>query len=213
MTQNLTVYNAILLDASGSMESIKSSIISSFGELLQTMAHVQELYPEQKQMVSFYSFNDQALTPLMELVPVAEVTPISAQNYLPSGGTPLYDAMAFVFGRMQAMSSLDLNHKVIVTILTDGEENASKKSTRYQIAQQVKMLEEKGWVISFIGTEFDVHQRANELQISNRMSFDKSAEGLADIMSSERTARMDMAEKLRENKFDNKSYYITPSEK
>ena len=51
MEQKHQVHNLIILDESGSMESIKSTIISGFNELVQSIKGIQEQFPEQEQLL------------------------------------------------------------------------------------------------------------------------------------------------------------------
>jgi hypothetical protein len=54
---NRNIYNLIILDESGSMESIKPFIISGFNELVQGTKKIQEESPEQQHLISLVSFN------------------------------------------------------------------------------------------------------------------------------------------------------------
>lgn len=55
MTATRQVHNLILLDESGSMQSISNAIIQGFNEVVQTIKGVAEKYPEQEHRVSFIS--------------------------------------------------------------------------------------------------------------------------------------------------------------
>ncbi len=51
------VFNLIILDESGSMESIKMATINGFNELMQSIKHSMKEDPEIDQFVQFFSFN------------------------------------------------------------------------------------------------------------------------------------------------------------
>ena len=51
------VHNLIILDESGSMESIKSSIIQGFNEIVQTIKGIEKEFPEQEHFISLVTFN------------------------------------------------------------------------------------------------------------------------------------------------------------
>jgi hypothetical protein len=51
------VHNLIILDESGSMEPIKTTIIQGFNELVQTIQGIEKQFPEQEHFISFVSFN------------------------------------------------------------------------------------------------------------------------------------------------------------
>lgn len=59
--------------------------------------------------------------------PVSRLEMIDAQKYRPDASTPLYDAMGFSFAKMRQIVENLTNCNVFVTILTDGEENASRE--------------------------------------------------------------------------------------
>lgn len=56
------VYNLLILDASGSMNSIIDATISGFNEIVQTVKGVAKDFPEQEHYISFISFNSRAIT-------------------------------------------------------------------------------------------------------------------------------------------------------
>jgi len=57
MEKKHQVHNLIILDESGSMESIKTTIIQGFNELVQTIQGIEKQFPEQEHFISFVSFN------------------------------------------------------------------------------------------------------------------------------------------------------------
>jgi len=66
---------------------------------------------------------------------------------------------------------------VVIVVLTDGGENASKFYTRPLIAQMIKELDATGkWTFSFLGADFDaVHASQNlNIRAENVMSFSKA---------------------------------------
>ena len=46
------VHNLIILDESGSMESIKKTIIEGFNEIVQTVKGIEKDFPEQEHFIS-----------------------------------------------------------------------------------------------------------------------------------------------------------------
>jgi hypothetical protein len=50
------VHNLIILDESGSMQSIKPSIINGFNELVQSIKGIQTQFLEQEHTISIISF-------------------------------------------------------------------------------------------------------------------------------------------------------------
>ena len=66
---------------------------------------------------------------------------------------------------------------VVMVILTDGMENASRQFTYHQIAATVKSLEETDkWTFTFLGADIDAMHTSKMLNIreENVISFDKA---------------------------------------
>ncbi|MEO6682121.1 MAG: hypothetical protein ABIN48_04785 [Ginsengibacter sp.] len=57
MGEKHQVHNLIILDESGSMQSIKTTIIQGFNEIVQTVKGIEKEFPEQEHFISLLSFN------------------------------------------------------------------------------------------------------------------------------------------------------------
>ena len=57
MSNRHQVHNLIILDESGSMESIKQPTIEGFNEIVQTIKGIEKQFPEQEHFISLMSFN------------------------------------------------------------------------------------------------------------------------------------------------------------
>lgn len=200
------VFNLIILDESGSMSSIKGFIISGFNELVQTIKGMAYEFPDQEHFISFISFNGLAIKAHLELEPVALLKQIDAGNYNPNSNTPLYDAMASAINKLRKTSDLLENYNVLVTILTDGEENASKEFNQSDINKLVGELKEKNWTFTYIGTDHDVRNFARSLSIENSFLFAKSKEGIEKMFDIERNSRMKYMQKVRDNETNSEDF-------
>ncbi len=168
------VYNLIILDESGSMSSIKSSIISGFNELVQSVKGIKEQFQDQEHLISMVSFNDLNNKILHFADPVNKLNAINDSTYNPASMTPLYDAMGFSISKLKQHLEGKENYSVLVTILTDGEENASKEYMGTAIKNLVDELKQKKWTFTYIGTDHDVEKMAATMNIYNTMSFDEN---------------------------------------
>ena len=121
------VYNLIILDESGSMDSIKRPTISGFNEIVQTIKGIEKQYPEQKHFTSLVSFNGFGIKTLLDKKPVSELSQINENTYHPNSSTPLYDAIGLSVLKLRIDLAGTENTSVLVTIFTDGEENSSKE--------------------------------------------------------------------------------------
>jgi hypothetical protein len=190
------VHNLIILDESGSMNSIEPIIIQGFNELVQTIHGIQEKFPEQEHFVSFLTFNGLGMKWLHFMDPCSLLKQIDSKSYQPNASTPLLDAMGVSLNKVKLGLDETSTYNVLVTILTDGEENSSKEFTGAAIKQLVEELKQSRWTFTYIGTDHDVEKMAERLSINNVMSFNKSDAGVRDMFTKERRARTFYSAKL-----------------
>ena len=193
------VHNLFILDASGSMSSIKRQTVASFNELVQTARGMEAQFPEQEHIVSLVSFNTLETKTILWRQPVAEAREIGDAQYEPNGGTPLYDAMGAAINRLKGDLYGAGPHNVLVSVFTDGEENSSREFSGAAIRALLKELEDKGWTFTYIGTGHDVTAASGGINISvhNSVSFSANEAGFSEMMAKERSARQRYSEKIR----------------
>ena len=195
-TMKTKIFNLIIIDESGSMQSIKKEAIDSVNETIQTIRSAQKKHEEQEHYVSLVTFNDDVKT-VYECVPVNEVNELTANRYQPSCCTALYDAMGMSLNALRKKIAED--DKVLVTVVTDGYENASKEYNDKAIKLLVDELKAKGWVFAYIGANQDVEAVAATISITNVMNFESTNEGtklMSRIMGNARTRLYDRIAKL-----------------
>lgn len=177
------VYNLLILDESGSMGMIKDVAVSGLNETLQTIVSAQKEHPEQKHYVTLVTFNSVRINKVMDRLPVESVTELKWNDYTPNNCTPLFDAMGQSLTELREhVAGQDV---VLVTIITDGMENASKEYNGSMIKRLVAQLKEQGWVFAYIGTNQDVNAVADGMGIHSRMHYDYSLKGASDMFEEE----------------------------
>ena len=201
------VHNLIILDESGSMSSIKSLIINGFNELVQSIKGIEKQFPEQEHIISMVSFNDLDNKILHFVQPVNKLDSINDSTYNPASMTPLYDAMGFSISKLKQYLEGKENYSVLVTILTDGEENASKEYTCSVIKNLVEDLKQQSWTFTYIGTDHDVEGMAFRLSIDNAMSFDKNDQDIKRMFASESKSRAKFSLGIRDGELVNNDLY------
>lgn len=169
------IFNLVILDESGSMQCIKQAAINSVNETVQTIRSAQKKHESQEHYASLVTFNDDVKV-VYECLPVNEIKELTADDYNPDCCTALYDAMGVSLNALRKKVAED--DKVLVTIVTDGYENASKEYSGKAIKALVDELKAKGWVFAYIGANQDVEEVAATMSISNAMSFEASDEGV-----------------------------------
>jgi len=207
MEKKHQVHNLIILDESGSMEPIKTTIIQGFNELVQTIQGIERQFPEQEHFISFISFNGLGQKLLHFIDPVSKLKQIDDKTYQPDATTPLFDAMGFSINKLKHSLQGQTDYNVLVTILTDGEENASKEYSGNAIKKLVEELKQNRWTFTYIGTDHDVEKIANSLSINNTMIFEKNDADIKRMFMKEHSARFKYSEKIRLDEDTSSNYF------
>lgn len=172
------IYNLIILDESGSMQSIKTAALNSINESLQSIRHAQKKYEEQEHYVTFVTFNNDVKT-LFDCVSIDMINDLTPSDYNPGCCTALYDAMGMSLGKLRRTVAKD--DKVLVTIVTDGYENASREYSAKAIKKLVKELKSLDWVFAYMGANQDAEAVGASLAISNTLNFDATDKGAREM--------------------------------
>ena len=190
------VYNLLVVDESGSMDVIKQQTINGCNETLQTIKSAQEKYPEQTHLVTLVCFNSNDTRTVLDCAPIAQAKLLNESTYNPNCNTPLYDALGESLTRLRYKINQEEDHHVLVTILTDGEENSSKEFTNRMINKMIKELKKAGWTFTFIGANIDVEKAAAQISVSNYISFEQTNVGTQEMFVREQNARMKYFDKM-----------------
>ena len=154
------IYNLIIVDESGSMGELRDVTISGINELIGTIKQTQNDYNEtQQHYLSLVTYdspgqNNQPIRTIIDNRPIQEI--VTFDSYMPRGCTPLFDAMGQSLINMKNFVGNDVNSAVVVTILTDGLENASKEWTSAKLKKLIEQLKEMGWTFSYMGSAHNV---------------------------------------------------------
>jgi uncharacterized protein YegL len=176
-------YTALMLviDRSGSMASIKNDMVGGLTSLVEEQTADPGLLT-----LSMVTFDGS-----VELVH-SMVAPENVEIVLePRGQTALYDALGFALNTLQA--SIDAlpdpvrPGNVQVVVVTDGEENASKKFTGPALKSLVtEKLEKQNWDIVFLGANQDAVMKAAEIGVrrDSAMTYKADAKGVKEATDS-----------------------------
>lgn len=86
---------------------------------------------------------------------VVDIKDMTEADYVPSGGTPLLDAIGYGIEKVKEFHGDALgddNLTVIVTIFTDGEENSSSKWDKAEIKKMIEHFSaDDKWTFTFVG--------------------------------------------------------------
>ena len=183
----MTVYNVIILDKSGSMSSIARQAVDGVNETIGSIKSAQEKNPDQKHTVTLVAFCGCELRTIYDNVPAAKVR--TDRDYRPCCMTPLYDAIGTTISRVHDLKSQVAESLALVTIITDGYENASHEFTQHTIKALIESYKEQGWQFTYIGADHDVEQVSFSLSIDHNLKFDKIEAGTRAMFARERKSR------------------------
>jgi len=177
MNPNLTEI-AFILDRSGSMQGMVEPAIAGFNLLLAA----QKTAPGEARF-TLVLFDNEYLVPVNS-VPIAEVPELTTATFVPRGSTALLDAIGRTIDslgkKLDATPEPERPAKVIVAILTDGEENASTGYSAAKIADMIRhQTETYQWEFLFLGANQDAIATAAKFGIDhhNAASYKADAGG------------------------------------
>ena len=178
------IYNLVILDCSGSMQPLREAAIQGYNETLDAIRTAQEQYGiEQQHLVSLTLFN-MDVTKVFDCDTVQNMPNLLTENYMPEGVTALWDAVGISLTELQQRLDSLNNATAVVTIISDGLENASHRYSLYQVVSQIDRLKEQGVMFVFMGTNQNVAQTASQLHIDTYRIFEYTADGMKEAWES-----------------------------
>ena len=201
------VHNLIILDESGSMHSIKETTIQGFNEIVQTVKGLESEHPEQEHFISLITFNGIRQNLVHFIDPARRLDQLDSSSYRPDASTPLFDALGFGINKLKRVLEGVRDYNVLVTILTDGEENASREFSGLEIRRMIQELKLNRWTFTYIGTDHDVKKMAASISVNNTMKFDKNEVEMKKMFEKEKTARSIYFQRISRNEETGSDYF------
>ncbi len=158
-----------ILDRSGSMAGLVEDTIGGFNAMID-----KQKLTEGECLVTTVLF-DTRFTRLHDRLPLAEVRPMTREDYCPGGCTALLDAVGDTIRHIAHIHKYarpeDVPENVLFVITTDGLENASRNYSNAEVRRLVSHEQEKyGWQFLFLGANIDAFAAAGDIGISQSMS-------------------------------------------
>ncbi len=173
MNKQKTIYH-LIVDKSGSMSDCIEQTINGFNEQVSKVRELQQQFPDQELTIGLTTFNGEVYEHFYQGNP-EEVIKLTPATYIPGGSTALLDAIGVSVQHLENIvqyQPASAATTVVVVILTDGEENASKHYNLKQINATISRLQETGkWTFSFIGATLDAAEVAVSMAIRRQNSF------------------------------------------
>ncbi len=171
--ESLRTYVSFVLDKSGSMAVCKAQVLSGYAEYLMGLRGQPDVF------FSLTTFNT-ACEAVHVVVPVAGVPDLTEATYVPEGGTALLDSVMETVRALEAALPTSGAYRVLVVIMTDGEENSSRTATKEEVAALVAAKEALGnWTFVYLGAGQDAWAEAAMLGVAagNTMAYAAAATG------------------------------------
>ena len=186
----------IILDRSGSMETIKSATIEGFNSFLR-----DQKKNELQSFITFVQFDD-CYEMVYEEKNIENVQYLNRETFVPRGLTALLDAIGTTISstkkRIKLLPKSKRPEDILIAIITDGMENASRKYTQDEIFRKIKSLEEEhGWKFVFIAANQDAIHEGLKYGIPKEraLSFISNGDGMKEAMQSFSRAFYEMKNK------------------
>jgi hypothetical protein len=170
----------VILDRTGSMESIRDDTIGGFNAFLEQQK--AETGVASLTLVQFDSQDPYEV--IHRFKPIGEIPELNRETYVPRASTPLLDALGRGINDLEAsigeLKEEDRPAKVVMVVVTDGQENSSREFRKDQIEKMVKEKTEKNaWQFVFLSADLAAigDARAVGINADAVLLFEKSSKG------------------------------------
>lgn len=195
----MKTHTVFILDKSGSMSCVANSTIRNFNEQIQQM---KENSKDQEIYCSLITFNGDVYEHIWN-ENVSNIEEADENTYQTVGSTALYDAIGYCVNKAKETYKNEDPKEIahLVYILSDGEENASKKYTQESVSSLLKSCDEEGnWTFCYMGcSKLQVETAAKNINIplTNCAVWSNINERYADATLAKSTSQVDSYFKAR----------------
>lgn len=184
MKQDLTDIT-IVLDRSGSMESVRGDTIGGYNTFVAEQAKLPG-----RATITLVQF-DHEYAVVYSGVDCLNIKPMQLNQFVPRGRTALLDAVGRTIGtvgeRLAALPEVERPANVVIVILTDGYENDSREFKSEQVKAMVTHQREVyGWNFVFLGANQDAIFTGASLGVpaNSSLSYAADSAGTSAVMDS-----------------------------
>jgi uncharacterized protein YegL len=162
-----------VIDESGSMQGTESDVIGGFNNYIEQ----QKSQQQGKITVSLYKFNSYWSRVLNDL-PIEKIRPLTSGDYTPGGLTALYDTIGNSITDIENQTSYTKSEfkasMVMMVIITDGQENASREYDSQKVKEMIQELEKsENWQFIYLGADMENFADADTLGLRHKVSSKK----------------------------------------
>ncbi len=143
-------YFGISRDHSGSMYGIAAPAAADYNELITAIREGSDEY-DIDTIVSVVQCGGSGVVRESINSSVNRLKPLTASQYITSGGTPLFDSIGDLIEQLEAVPDYnDPDVSFVIMSITDGAENGSRKWSGNSIAAKIKELQKTDrWTFTF----------------------------------------------------------------
>lgn len=180
--RDIRVHQVFIIDESSSMDSLKREVKDGFQSMIESLKETEKGLSKVQTFISVLTFSSNTTIHCCD-VPIKEFS--QEIPYKPNGMTALFDAIFYANRKISGVveaSSPKVDHKVILNIYTDGEENCSQECL--DGSSLISEIKNKGWIVNLFGTN-EGALSGKALGITNTVRFNPTPQ---DTMRSYRMA-------------------------
>ncbi len=173
-TKKVDTHIHFVLDETGSMH--QHPTIDGFNEYLGGLRKDKK----NKYKMSLTKFDSTGIETIYEDLDLKKVPNLTTDSYCPGAMTNLNDAVGHTILSMEKLfNKMKKKCNILLVIMTDGYENASKEFNSTQIAKLIKDKQGCGWTVTFLGANIDTQSvgRTYQIDSSNVKSYATSNMG------------------------------------
>lgn len=148
---------ALVIDKSGSMEHVQKAALSGLNEQIGALRGSEA----GDTFVTLIQFDNQAKV-FFNQKNAKELKNLEPADYRPLGGTAMYDAVGTAIDRLLEENNEVENVAYLVIVISDGEENSSRRVTQWDLASRIKELQATGrWTFTYMLSNVDLSVAKN----------------------------------------------------
>jgi hypothetical protein len=144
----------MVIDESGSMEVIRDDIIGSINTFIAAQRNEKGIVPTTFTLIKFSDITET----IINNKGLNDVKTLAKEDYSPSGGTALFDAIGDTIRKWNKVKN------VLMVIVTDGQENASKYYSKNEITEMIESKKKNnGWTYVYLSNDLSVAEQGENI--------------------------------------------------
>ena len=152
------------------MESCRAATIDAFNSYVASLAAGGATTTR----LSLTTFDSESIDTVIAAARITDVPKLTHETFVPRASTPLFDAIGKVVAVIDKTNTLP-GERVALTILTDGQENASREMSADAVRKMLLDRQERlNWLVQYLGANQNAWASGAQIGIAaaHAMDFD-----------------------------------------